>query len=145
MGSVCLLRWSLVRFGRKRHGTAVLRQEYLQRCCCGTSSVTLRHAFRRRQRQRRCAHNAGFASIANGQRFAPTSRARRLAQAAAPAPGPSPQDAARLDYCPQGPYIKSGATNHSVFDQLTVAEYLEVVDFVVRASTCWHLQAQFSA
>lgn len=71
--------------------------------------------------------------VANAQRFGTTSHARRLAQAAAPAPGLSSEGLPQS--CPTEQYIHSGPTNQSIFDQLTIEEYNSVVDYMVSAST----------
>ena len=72
---------------------------------------------------------AGVVLIVDGQRFASKSKARKLAQAAAPAPS----ETSCSESCPAGPYIVSGTTNQSIFDQLTIAEYNDVIDFMVIA------------
>lgn len=71
-------------------------------------------------------------STADAQRFGMKSQARRLAQTAAPAPSFSSDESGQA--CPAEHYIRSGRTNQSIFDQLTVDEYNSVVDFMVSSS-----------
>ena len=66
---------------------------------------------------------------ADAQRFGTRSHGRRLAQAAAPAPSLSTDGLAQA--CPAQQYIRSGPTNQSIFDPLTVDEYDSIVDFMV--------------
>nr|QOL01225.1 putative extracellular protein TR9_033 [Trebouxia lynnae] len=85
-------------------------------------------------RRRTCISSAlhallllGVALVVDGQRFASKSKARKLAQAASAASSETP----RPQSCPAGPYIQTGSTRQSIFDQLTIAEYNSVVDFMV--------------